>query len=256
MLRASSAVDHNPGEYVCSIENIKSKKARIGRLEHTDLAKQKIENSLLNLMLGDGVVPPTLKMTQVQLPSGPMTDTGAAGAWAYFPVDALIAVGPAHAERAAVALVGQHGGVLGPQTGHGAMHGYVVVPGVAYRVDWTVVRDDPARYAQWLWHAAVATQALANQIAQWSFCMQHHTPVQRLASWFLHGMAQSSAVPLQLHLHAIPLSMRQGMAGAQVDAFNVQLLPGFEVRDGFLSASAPQRLLALACSCHQKLASR
>jgi hypothetical protein len=256
MLRASLVVDHKLREYVCSIENIKSKKAHTGRLEHPDLSKEKIENSLLNLMLGDGAFPPALKMTQVQLQPGPMADLCRAEAWAYFPVDALITVGPEHPAQAAVALVGRHGGVLGPQVGHGAVHAHVMTPGLAYRVDWAVVRDDPTRYAQWLWHAAAATQALLNQMAQWSFCVQHHTPAQRLASWFLHCMAQSPAAPLQLNLQLIPPSIRQGVVGSPVDAFHVQPLSGFEVREGFLSAAAPQRLSALACTCHQKLAAR
>lgn len=208
-------------------------------------------------MLGDGAFPSALQMTQVQLPPGPLA-VGPCGAdaWAYFPVDALITIGPEGSAQAAVALVGRRGCVIWPQVGQAALHAQVMVPGLAYRVNWAVVRDDPTRYAKWLWHATAATQGLVKQMAQWAFCVQHHAPTQRLASWLLHCMAQSSVGQLQLSLHALPTSMCPCLGGAQVSACSAQQLPGVEVREGTLSAVVPQRLLAQACTCHQKLAVR
>jgi hypothetical protein len=232
----------------------KIKKTHVRHLEHIKLFKQKIENSLLNLMLSDEAVPSDWKMTPVRLKPGPMTSkTHDMQAWAYFPVDALITMGPERSAQPAMALVGQHGCVLWPQTDDQAMRAHVVAPGLAYCVDWRVVRDDPTRYAQCLWHAAAAAHALANQLAQWSFCVQHHTPAQGLASWFLHGMAQSPVASLQLHWPAISPSMRQCVERIQDAGTHAQPWPDFQVRGDFLSVAAPHHLSALACTCHQKL---
>lgn len=224
-------------------------------MEHTHLFKEKIENSLLSLMLGDGAFQPDLKITQVQLQPGPMVvDPRGVDAWAFFPVDALITIGVESSSQAAVTLVGRHGCVLWSQAGEGAMNAHVMAPGRAYRVDWTAVRNDPTRYAKWLWHAAAATQGLIQQMAQWSFCVQHHTPVQRLASWLLHCWAQSPQ--FQLPRHAMPPAMRQCLEALPSEAFHAQLQPDFEVCEGFLPAVVPQHLQALACTCHQKIAVR
>lgn len=220
------------------------------------MSQEKIENSLLSVMLGDNAFQVALKVAQVQLQPGPVpTDPLGVASWAYFPVDALITVGSERSAQAAVALVGRHGGVFGPQDGDSAMHAQVMAPGMAYRVDWSAVRKKPTRYAQWLWHAAVATQGLIGQMAQWSFCVQHHTPTQRLASWLLHCWAQSSKVPFQLHLHAMPPAMRQCVPLSPLEAGHVQP-NGFEVNEGFLTALVPHRLLEQACTCHQKIATR
>ena len=147
------------------------RRAQVGRLERTHLSKEEIENSLLSLMLGDDAFQPALKIKQVQLQPGPMVvDQRGVDSWAFFPVDALITVGAESPSLAAMALVGRHGCVLWPQAGDSAMHVHVMAPGRAYRVDWTAVRNDPTRYAKWLWHAAAATQGLIQQMAQWSFC--------------------------------------------------------------------------------------
>lgn len=222
-------------------------------MEHTHLSKEKIENSLLNLMLGDGDFQADLKITQVQLQTGPMrADPRGVDAWAFFPVDALLTVGAESPSLAAIALVGRHGCVLWPQAGDGAMHAHVMAPGRAYRVNWTAVRNDPTRYAKWLWHAAAATQGLIQQMAQWSFCVQHHTPVQRLASWLLHCWAHSPQC--QLPRHAMPSAMRECLEALPSEAFHAQLQPNLDVREGFLPVVVPQRLQALACTCHQKIA--
>jgi hypothetical protein len=218
------------------------------------LSPQKIENSLLNLMLGDDAFQAALKVVRVQLQPGPVpTDPLGVASWAYFPVDALITMGSERSAQAAIALVGRHGGVFGPQDGDSAMYAHVMAPGLAYRVDLAAVHNDPSRYSQWLWHAAAATQELIGQMAQWSFCVQHHAPAQRLASWLLYCLAQSSKD--QFHLHAMPPAMRQCVPLSPLGAG--QAPPhGFEVREGFLTALVPHRLLEQACTCHQKIAPR
>ena len=95
---------------------------------------------------------------------------------------------PCHAMPGAVALVGQRGCVVWPSAPSAAVQVHVVSPGHAYRLDWAAVRQDPSRFAPWLWHTTAAAQSLIAQMAQWSFCAQHHSPLQRLASWLLHGL--------------------------------------------------------------------
>lgn len=221
------------------------------------MSTERIGNSLLALMLRGGVFPPALKVQQVKLPLGLLAaDSCVPEAWVYFPVDALIAIGPMRTVSVAEAWVGRHGCLLWPSVGDGAMQAHVMAPGWAYRADWTAVRNDPTQYAQWLWHASVATQTLINQMAQWSFCVQHHTPSQRLASWLLHGMAQSPAFSLQLSLQAMPPAMRQCLDVLPPGVAPAPCGSGFDVREGIWAVPAPQQLSALACACHQKLAAR
>ena len=251
MLRASLVVDHKLREYVCSIENIKSKKAHTGRLEHTDLSKEKIENSLLNLMLGDGAFPPALKMTQVQLQPGPMADLCRAEAWAYFPVDALIGLVPVHSAATAVALVGRHGCIVLPDAA-ASVQAHVVSPGRAYRRDWVGVNEDPDRFAPWLWHAAAAAQSLIGQMAQWSFCAQHHSPSQQLASWLLYGLAQSPKTELTLSLAGLPPGIQTWLSTSAEPAVSDSC--GFVVDEGCLRTRRNPQLAAQACSCHTRMA--
>lgn len=216
----------------------------------------KIDNSLLTLMLGDGTLEPALKVAAVQLPVGPLSVQPSDTAfYAYFPVDALIAMVPDRSDRSAVALVGRHGGVF-DLDGQRAMRAHVMVPGQAYQVDWTLVHKEPTRHARWLWHAAAATQGLIGQMGQWSFCTQHHTPTQRLASWLLYCSAQLSTVPLRLHLDAMPPAMRQCLTPSPVVGRQFVAPPGFSVSEGVLSVSSMNGLLAQACTCHQDIGVR
>ena len=208
-------------------------------------------------MLNDEAFQPVLKMARIELQPGPMTlDPTDAATWAYFPIDALVALGSVHPAQAAVALVGQHGCVLLPESGEMTIHAHVMSPGRAYRLNWTAVRNEPARYAQWLWHAAAAAHSLIGQMAQWSFCVQHHTPTQRLASWLLHCWSQWPKDKLKFHLDALPHAMRQCVEPALLHAAKLQQPSGFDVHDGVLSAAVPLHLSALACDCHQKITAK
>ena len=220
------------------------------------MSPPEIDNSLLTLMLGDGTLEPTWPVTPVPLQVGPLSAPQGAAWWAYFPQDALIGIGADRSDHAAVALVGRHGGVFGPPEGQRSLRAHVIAPGWAYRVDGTAAHNEPTREAQWLLHAAAATQGLIGQIAQWSFCMQHHTPMQRLASWLLHWGAQTAAGSFRLPLHAMPSALRQCVMALSVVSTDAQQHSGIEVNEGVLSVSQPQRLLAQACTCHQHIALR
>ncbi len=215
------------------------------------LFTEKIDNSLLALMHRDGACEGRVKPTLVHLPLGPMSVNGEdAGAWAYFPMDALIVLAPAHSAPAAVALVGRHGCVMSPGD-ELPMQAHVVSPGRAYRLDWTPVRQDPNRFASWLWHASAATQSLIDQMAQWSFCAKHHSPVQRLSSWLLHGLAQTPHAELTLSLMGLPLDMRQWLAqAAPAAAADAQ---GYVVGADGVHAQSSERLMAQACTCHASM---
>mgnify|MGYP007031426775 CR=1 FL=1 len=189
------------------------------------------------------------------LSTGPLVfDFSGSDRFIYFPVDALMTLGPANSSNAVLAVVGWHGCVASGQTESSAIQSHVMVPGRAYRLDWSVVAQDPARYTAWLWHTTAATQSLIRQMAQWSFCVQHHTPVQRLASWLLHCWAQSPQ--FQLQRHAMPSAMRQCLEALPSEAFHAQSQSNLQAREEFLPAVVPQRLQALACTCHQKIALR
>lgn len=217
---------------------------------------EKMKNTLLSLMLADSGAVPALKVDCVPLPVGLLASESDFSV--YFPVDALITLGPAQvtpSARGVVALVGQHGCVGPLQKGAARMQAHVMVAGHAYRVDWTPVRDDPARYAPWLWHQTAAMQRRVSQIAQWSFCVQHHTPMQSLSSWLLHCLAQHPHADLTLSLNALPQSIRQWVDLSQAGARLAPDALAFNVRDGCLRMPSAPDLAALACPCHAQMSS-
>lgn len=214
------------------------------------MSTEKIENSLLALMLADSALHPDLKPVCMALSTGPLVfDSSGSDRFIYFPVDALMTLGPANSSNAVLAVVGWHGCVASGQTESSAIQSHVMVPGHAYRLDWSVVAQDPTRYTAWLWHTTAATQSLIRQMAQWSFCVQHHTAEQHLASWLLQCVAQYPRANLNLNLRDLPVSIRQLLASS-----HAQSTPGIEVRDGHVHITSPHRLAEQACSCHQKMA--
>ena len=214
------------------------------------MSTEKIENALLALILADVTPQADLVPVCVDLPTGPLaSDLHGPGQFVYFPVDALMTLGPENSADAVLAVVGWHGCVAPAQAGGSAIQSHVLVPGRAYRLDWAAVANDPVRYASWLWHMTAATQRLIRQMALWSFCLQHHTGEQHLASWLLHCMAQYPRAHLNFHLHALPMSIRQLLQPS--DAQNAS---GFVVHEGRLRVTSPQCLAEQACSCHQKMA--
>ena len=205
-------------------------------------------------MLADDAVVPALKVQRIDLKPGPMPcDQTDQAEWAYFPVGALITLGSESSGKSAVAVVGRHGGVLPPQLNGRAMQTYVMAPGQAWRMDWAVIRNDPQRHATSLRHAMAATHELIGQMAQWSFCVQHHTSEQRLASWLLHCWAQSPKGELDLPIQSLPLSIQQLLTQMQGRTADTSHAWGFEIHQGRLQTSAPQGLMARACTCHQQM---
>jgi hypothetical protein len=106
---------------------------------------EKIENALLATMLSDGDWGDDVQVTRLNLPSGPLQEEH--GEWVYFPVDALISWVPTHSMQGAVALVAHRGCVLLPPAQSAPVQLHVVSPGHAYRLDWTLVRQNPSRFA-------------------------------------------------------------------------------------------------------------
>ena len=218
------------------------------------MSLEKIENALLATMLGEGALGDGVQLTRVNLPSGHLQLDH--GEWAYFPVDALISWVPTQSTQSAVALVGHRSCVLLPSAQCAPVQVHVVSPGHAYRLDWTLVRQDPSRFAPWLWHTTAAAQSLIGQMAQWSFCAQHHSPSQRLASWLLHGLGQSSKPELLLGLQSLPRGMQDWLSSS--GAVDAQAIKdhGYIVKDGCLRTTNPVQLLNQACSCHASLSSQ
>ena len=201
-------------------------------------------------MLADVALQADLKPVCVDLLAGPLAP-GFHGAdrFLYFPVDALMTLGSESSSDAVLAVVGLHGCVAPGQAGGSSTHAHVMVPGQAYRIDWAPVADDPERYASWLWHTTAATQRMIRQMVQWSFCLQHHTGQQHLASWLLHCMAQYPHAHLDFHLRALPMAIRQ-----LLELSGAHNASGFDVREGYVHVTSPQRLAEQACSCYQKMA--
>jgi hypothetical protein len=213
---------------------------------------EKIENALLATMLSDGALGDGVQLTRLNLPSGPLQEEQ--GEWVYFPVDALISWVPTHSMQGAVALVGHRGCVVLPPTPSAPVQVHVISPGHAYRLDWTLVRQDSSRFAPWLWHTTAAAQSLIAQMAQWSFCAQHHSPSQHLASWLLHGLAQSSKPELLLGLQSLPRGMQDWLNASVAEDAQAVKDPGYIVKDGRLRTTNPAQLLDQACSCHASMA--
>ena len=216
------------------------------------MSLEKIENALLATMLGEGALGDGVQLTRVNLPSGHLQLDH--GEWAYFPVDALISWVPTQSTQSAVALVGHRSCVLLPSAQCAPVQVHVVSPGYAYRLDWAVVHQDPSRFAPWLWHTTAAAQSLIAQMAQWSFCAQHHSPSQHLASWLLHGLAQSSKPELLLGLQSLPRGMQDWLNASVAEEAQAVKDPGYIVKDGRLRTTNPVQLLGHACSCHASMA--
>ncbi len=174
--------------------------------------------------------------------------------WCFFPVDALITLSSVNPQQLVPTFVGQHGCVLPPQVQGSAMQTRVMVSGQAYRMNWNEVRADPKRHAMWLRYTLAATQGLIGQMAQWAFCMQHHTSEQRLASWLLHCIAQSSNPDLNVNISSLPLAIRQLLVPLQLGMSQTSHAWGFEIQEGCLRTTAPNLLRARACNCYQEMA--
>jgi hypothetical protein len=218
-----------------------------------------IRNSLLAVLLRDAPEWREAPVELVDLPFGPWT-LEPSNPFVYFPIDALLTFSHARAVHDAVdvvdvAVVGQHA-CVGPSELWGmSMHAVVIVPGQAYRIDWTQVKQDPQRYADWLWHTTVVTHGLIEQMAQTAFCVRHHTPVQRLASWLLMASGQFVGASLRLPLEALPASISQRSESRAQTLDTLQALQAIALEGDSLHVLDAQRLAAAACRCHTRVTS-
>jgi hypothetical protein len=243
---------------ICSLAGCQITQHR--RPERKQLADKTIQNSLLALILAEDALWPALKLPRVKLQLGPMpSDPEGLATWCFFPVDALITLSSVNPQQSVPTFVGQHGCVLPPQVQVSAMQTRVMVSGQAYRMNWNELRADSKRHAMWLRYTLAATQGLIGQMAQWAFCVQHHTLEQRLASWLLHCIAQSSNAELNVEISNLPLAIRQLLVPLQPGMSQPGIFRhahdwGVEIQEGCLRTTAPNLLRARACSCHQEMA--
>lgn len=203
-------------------------------------------------MLQEGAWDGDVKPILVHLPPGPLSDEDL-GAWAYFPVDALIGLMSSGAPDACTVVVGHHGCVMSSGCGM-SMHAHVVSPGWVYKLDWMPVHQDPGRFAPWLWQTAAVTQQLMGQMAQWSFCVHHHSPSQRLASWLLHALTQTSHAELKLSWKGLPLDLQRWLAHDAAAASLAADEGGYTLEADGVRAMRHERLRAQACTCHVHMA--
>jgi hypothetical protein len=210
----------------------------------------------LNVLLRDAIDRMEVAVEVVDLPLGPWT-LAPSDPFVYFPQDALLTLAHVHATHDAVdvAVVGQHACVGPSELWGGPMYAVVMVPGQAYRLDWSLVKQDPERYGNWLWRTAVVTHGLIEQMAQTAFCVRYHTPVQRLASWLLMALAQYGAVPLRLPLETLPDSIRQGTETWAQTLGALEALQAIALVGESLQVLDPDRLAAAACRCHTQVTS-
>jgi hypothetical protein len=208
-------------------------------------------NSLLDLMLKDAHTALKLPLERVALQQGPLS-MGASNPFVYFPEDALLSlaqVRPAH-DAVDVAVVGRHA-CVGPSELWGSqMQAMVMVPGNAYRLDWSHVKQDAHVYGAWLWHTTAVTHGLIEQMAQMAFCMRHHNATQRLASWLLISLAHSGDSSLCLPVDALPLSIRQRTETLPAVLTALQNQQALEVQGATLRVLDAGRLAGAACRCH------
>lgn len=203
-------------------------------------------------MLQDAAPPSVVSsLERVVLSPGPLLASATLD-HVYFPADALLSLSqimPAH-DAVDVAVVGQHA-CIGPAELWGAqMQAAVMVPGHAYRLDWTKVKQDPGLYGAWLWRITAVTHGLIEQMAQTAFCARHHNATQRLASWFLIGHAQHGGSSLTLPVDVFPASIRQQSKALATALEVLQNQQAIEVMDTLVRVIDVKRLAGVACRCH------
>lgn len=206
------------------------------------------QNSLLNILFQDIPRASDFQMDRVFLQAGDLS----LARDVYFPEDALLTLAQVSPSRPAVdvAVVGRHA-CVGPADLWGEkMQTMVMVPGHAYRLDWSAVRSHVDQYSAWLWHTTAATHGLMQQMAQTTFCVQNHHATQRLASWLLTCLAQYGGANLALPLALLPASIRQSVDDFQGAVLALEVQGAIELREAHIEQLHPERLAAVACRCH------
>jgi hypothetical protein len=206
------------------------------------------QNSLLDQMLHDIPWASVFPMERVFLPPGSLN----VASNVYFPQDALLTLSQVSANRPPVdlAVVGRHA-CVGPADLWGVqMQVSVMVSGYALRLDGAVIRAQADRYAACLWHITTATHGLIEQMAQTTFCVQHHAATQRLASWLLMCLAQYGGENLALPLVYLPTSIRTSVADFQSALQSLESQGAFVLRGEHIEQLCAIGLAAAACRCH------
>ena len=205
-------------------------------------------NVLLNNLLMEVPAASALPFQRVFLAPGEVS----LGGDVCFPLDALLMLKQVSASHSAVdvAVVGRHACVGPANLWSSPMETVVMVPGYAYRLEWSCVQQDEGLYASWLWHTTAATHALIQQMAQTSYCVKYHNTTQRLASWLVMCLAQYGGTDLRLPLTHFPASIRQVADTFQIAVSALENQGAIVLRDACIQNLNAERLAAAACRCH------
>jgi hypothetical protein len=184
----------------------------------------------------------------------------------YFPEAGLVSLWRSAPPGTATvfAMVGCHSCLLPGYWRPGPFQAHVVVAGHAQRLHGSVVQSDQRRQAAWMLETAKASQQLIRQMAQMTFCVQHHGVAQRMASWLLICLNQNARQRMQIQLSelrrwlcATPEQWQEALAVLQAHSAIRLESPCAADRPDDHGAMAtvlhtlePERLAQLACSCH------
>lgn len=225
-----------------------------GLLEFPILSKRSVRNSLLTLILREEPEPLAMRLESVDLQPGTLpSDVLHPDPFVYFPEDALISLAHRLPTQSSVdvALVGRHG-CVGPSELWGSrMQPRVMVPGQAWRLNWSEIQKMPDVYTRCLWRMSVVTQGLIRQMTQMAFCAQHHETNQRLSGWLLVCLDQCAVPALKLAAEALPRSVRQDRQALDTSLKQLHA-EGAICWDGHtISHLQADRLTTQACDCHR-----
>lgn len=231
---------------------------------------EKSNNTLLRRLLL-AVPDAVASLERVPLTPGawPLQGTNS-NAHVYFPEEGLVSLWrPGPQETATVlAMAGRHSCLLPGYWQPGPFQAHVLVPGHAQRFNWSLVQSDTQRYAYWMLETAKASQQLIRQVAQMTFCVQHHGVAQRMASWLLICLNQNPQPSLQIQLAELqrwlcvtPAQFQNALASLQAHeairlesslSADLSNLPhGCDAMTAtVLHTLEPARLEQMACSCH------
>lgn len=190
-------------------------------------------------------------LESVFLPQGPLS-LAPEHPYVYFPRDALLAISQScHVHDAVdVAVVGHHA-CIGPSELWGVkIKAMVMVPGHAYRLDWSSLKQGTKLYGTWVWYLTSVIHGLIEQMAQTAYCAQHHNATQRLASWLLVCLAQHGGASLTVPQDLLPASLRQQESALQIALNQLETTQALGLSDAGVHVLDAKRLARVACLCH------
>lgn len=143
--------------------------------------------------------------------------------------------------------------------GVSSLQAQVLQVGHAQRIRWSVLQDQPQRYAPWLMQTAAASQQLIHQMAQLTFCAENHNRLQRLASGLLIVLNQNPDSDGQMSVadlaHWLSCPVADVQAASQTLEVHGALKLTVDTATGVqLHSLHPQMLASMACSCHLQVA--